>query len=349
MPRFLFDPSLASLSDHAECRAVIREGSRSFYAASRLLPASVRKPAFGLYAFCRLSDDAIDLGTGSTNALERLRDRLDRAAEGRPLPHPADRAMADLVRRHAIPRAVPQALLEGLRWDAEGRTYETLDDLFDYAARVAGTVGVMMTLMMGERSPEALARACDLGVAMQLTNIARDVGEDARLGRLYLPRQWLHEAGIDCASWLADPAPSDAIRVAVARLIEAAEMLYERARTGIGILPVGCRPAILAAALIYAEIGREIERNTYDSVTRRARVSGARKVHLLARSLAEAPLLSRGASEPALDSAAFLLDAVANGPSAPRRARRAIEDWRGSFVGVLETFERLQRAERFGD
>ncbi len=225
MPRFLFDPSLASLSDHAECRAAIREGSRSFYAASRLLPAAIRKGAFGLYAFCRLSDDAVDLGAGSTDALERLRDRLERVAEGRPLPHPADRAMADLMRRYAIPRAIPEALLEGLTWDAEGRTYETLEDLFDYAARVAGTVGVMMTLMMGERSPEALARACDLGVAMQLTNIARDVGEDARLGRLYLPRQWLSEMGIDCKSWLADPVPSDAIRVAVARLLDAAANL----------------------------------------------------------------------------------------------------------------------------
>lgn len=182
MPRFLLDPSLASLSDHAECRAAIRVGSRSFYAASRLLPAGVRRSAFGLYAFCRLSDDAVDLGGGSTDALERLRDRLARAAEGRPLPCPADRAMADLMRRHAISRAVPEALLEGFAWDAEGRTYDTLDGLLDYAARVAGAVGVMMTLLMGERSPEALARAADLGVAMQLTNIARDVGEDAQLG-----------------------------------------------------------------------------------------------------------------------------------------------------------------------
>ena len=349
MPRFLLDPSLASLSDHAECRAAIRVGSRSFYAASRLLPAGVRRSAFGLYAFCRLSDDAVDLGGGSTDALERLRDRLARAAEGRPLPCPADRAMADLMRRHAISRAVPEALLEGFAWDAEGRTYDTLDGLLDYAARVAGAVGVMMTLLMGERSPEALARAADLGVAMQLTNIARDVGEDAQLGKLYLPKEWLREAGIEPAAWLADPAPSDGIRRTVARLLDVAETLYERARAGIALLPTGCRPAILAAALIYAEIGREIERNAYNSVTRRARVSAARKVHLLARALAIAPGLSGGSSEPALDCAGFLLEAVAKARPAPRRARRAIDDWRGSFVGVLETFERLQRAERFGD
>ena len=87
----------------------------------------------------------------------------------------------------------------------EVRRYETLQDLDAYAARVAGSVGAMMTLVMGQRAPEIVARACDLGVAMQLTNIARDVGEDARAGRLYLPLQWLREAGIDPDAWLAKP------------------------------------------------------------------------------------------------------------------------------------------------
>ena len=128
--------------------------------------------------------------------------------------------MADLMRRYAIPAALPEALLEGLAWDAEGRSYETIDELFDYAARVAGAVGVMMALIMDVRSPQALARACDLGVAMQLTNIARDVGEDARLGRIYLPRQWLREAGIDADAWLSGPNLDERLRPIVARLLE---------------------------------------------------------------------------------------------------------------------------------
>ena len=205
MPRFSFD--LASRSDHRECREAIRQGSKSFYAASRLLPADVRQRAFALYAFCRLSDDAVDLSGGSMDAVGRLRERLARAAQRRPLPFAADRAMADLMRRSAMPAALPEALLEGLAWDAEGRTYETLEELYDYAARVAGAVGVMMTLIMGVRSPEALARANDLGIAMQLTNIARDVGEDARMGRIYLPRRWLREAGVDAEAFLASPEP----------------------------------------------------------------------------------------------------------------------------------------------
>ena len=258
MHPFSPDAALAAQDDHAACRDAIRQGSRSFYAASFILPSRVRAPAYGLYAFCRLSDDAVDVEGGSFTALERLRERLARAYEGRPHPVAADRAMADLVRRYAIPRAVPEALLDGLAWDAEGRRYETLDELFDYAARVAGTVGVMMTLMMGVRAPQTLARACDLGIAMQLTNIARDVGEDARAGRLYLPLCWLREAGVDPEAFLARPGATPALKGVVARLLREADALYTRARRGIAQLPLSCRPAILAAALLYAEIGREL-------------------------------------------------------------------------------------------
>jgi 15-cis-phytoene synthase len=349
MPQSSLERSLASVSDYEECRATIRKGSRSFYAAARLLPPAVRRLAFGLYAFCRLSDDAVDLEGGSQAALARLGDRLARASEGWPLPFAPDRTMADLLRRYAIPIAVPLALLEGLAWDAEGRTYESLDELCEYAARVAGTVGVMMTLLMGARSEQALARACELGIAMQLTNIARDVGEDARLGRLYLPRRWLREAGIDDAAWIANPTACAGIRSVVARLLEAAETLYARALSGIPLLPARCRPAILAAALIYSEIGREVERNGYDSVVMRARVGGARKLRLLARAAIGSPLLENDTHAPPLECTRFLIEAVANGNPASKRAPRVLADWHTSFLGVLGTFERLERAERFGE
>jgi 15-cis-phytoene synthase len=344
MPRFSFD--LASLSDHRECRRAIREGSRSFYAASRLLPAQMRKRAFALYAFCRLSDDAIDLSDGSADALDRLRDRLACAARGRPKPYAADRAMADLMRRCAIPPALPEALLEGLAWDAEGRSYETIDELLDYAARVAGAVGVMMTLIMEVRSPRALARACDLGVAMQLTNIARDVGEDARLGRVYLPKQWLREAGVDVDAWLAAPNLDERLRSVVARLLREADGLYSRAHAGIELLPANCRPAILAAALIYAEIGREIERNGFDSFTQRTRVSATHKFLLMARAMRGSPSLPEIAAAPPLACVNFLIEAARSSHLVQRKVPRSIAGWRESFIRVLGTFERLQRAER---
>ena len=337
---------LASARDRDHCRAAIKTGSRSFYAASLVLPAKVRGPAYGLYAFCRLSDDAIDLGGGSLAALDRLRERLDRAYAGRPLDHAADRAFADFLWRFSVPRALPEALLEGLAWDAEGRRYDTIEDLHAYAARVAGAVGAMMTLMMGARARPTLARACDLGVAMQLTNIARDVGEDARAGRIYLPLGWMRHAGLDPDEFLADPVLSDPLRGVVARLLGEAEWLYGRARSGVADLPWDCRPAILAAANLYAEIGREIERAALDSITRRARVSGARKIGLLGRALASAPWLNAVDSSPPLSAVGFLVDAVATAPAHVARPRP--EALGPQIMRVLEMFERLERAEQFG-
>ncbi|HTO66983.1 MAG TPA: squalene/phytoene synthase family protein, partial [Bradyrhizobium sp.] len=153
---------MSPVSDIAACRELLRGGSRTFFAASLVLPRSVSDPAIALYAFCRLADDAIDLDGGRSDAVGRLRDRLARVYAGKPLPLPADRAFADVVARFAIPRELPEALLEGLMWDAEGRRYETLNDLLDYAARVAGTVGAMMSLLMRRRDPAIVARACDL-------------------------------------------------------------------------------------------------------------------------------------------------------------------------------------------
>ncbi len=126
-------------------------GRARFFAASLLLPRSVREPASALYAFCRLADDAVDLEGDRVAALAQLRERLERAYEGRPLPFASDRALADVVARFAIPRALPEALLEGFEWDAAGRRYDDLSGLYAYAARVAGTVGAMMALLMGVR------------------------------------------------------------------------------------------------------------------------------------------------------------------------------------------------------
>ncbi|GEP00077.1 phytoene/squalene synthase family protein [Methylobacterium haplocladii] len=346
------DAPLASAADHAACRAAIRTGSKSFFAASTLLPPSVRVPSFGLYAFCRLSDDAVDEAGSRVCqriASDRLAHRLSLAYAGRPADSPADRALADLVARYAMPEALPRALLEGLSWDAEGRRYATLSDLTDYAARVAGAVGAMMTLIMGVRDPGVLARACDLGVAMQFTNIARDVGEDARAGRLYLPLDWLAEAGIDPDAFLAAPQASPAIRSVVARLLDAAEILYRRSESGIGGLPLGCRPAIRAARLIYAEIGRAIEANGLDSVTSRARVPGARKAALLARAALPVPALADTASPP-LPETAYLIEAVRDHPMPALADRRRLPAWwdvSGQIAHVLDLIEQLQERDAF--
>ena len=332
-------------ADRAACTASIRGGSKSFHAASLLMPRASREPAYALYAFCRLADDAVDHTHAKAAALARLRERLDRAYAGTPADDPADRAFAAMVRAVGMPRALPEALIEGLAWDAECRRYRTLSDLRAYSARVAGAVGAMMTVIMGVREPEVLARACDLGVAMQLTNIARDVGEDAREGRLFLPLDWLEDAGIDPDAFLAAPAFTPAIRRIVMRLLEEAELLYDRAAWGIRGLPGPVRPAIRAARLLYREIGRELARLDHDSIAQRAIVPAARKRLLMAEALfhPRCPMTGKGA--PALPETQYLVDAVLAVP-APRRFVRPTV---GAHIErVAEIWMDIEARERAG-
>jgi 15-cis-phytoene synthase len=282
--------STVAPADLAACTRLLRAGSKSFSTASLLLPRRVRAQATVVYAFCRVADDAIDSEPGTTAAaVDALRARLARAYAGAPDDDPVDRALAAVVADARVPRELFEALLEGFAWDVEDRHYETLDEVYAYAARVAGAVGAIMAVVMGRRAPSALARACDLGVAMQLTNIARDVGEDAARGRLYLPRAWL--------------------RAIVARLLDAADVLYRRADRGIAALPADCRVAIRAARLIYSDIGRAIAAAGYDSVTRRAVVSKGRKLWLLVRALRPRLGGRPDAAGPPLDAVVFLVEA----------------------------------------
>ncbi|WP_372621587.1 phytoene/squalene synthase family protein [Falsiroseomonas sp.] len=331
-------------ADMAACRAMLAGGSKSFHAASRLLPRRVAEPATALYAFCRVADDEIDLG-GGARALAGLQDRLEAIHAGAPMPHPADRAFARVVARFAIPRALPEALLEGLAWDAEGRCYETIADLEAYGARVAAAVGAIMTLLMGVRDPAALARACDLGVAMQFTNIARDVGEDARNGRLYLPRAWLREEGLDPDAFLAAPVFSPALGRVVARLLRAADMLYRRSESGIARLPRDCRSGIAAARFVYAEIGRQVERQGLDSVSRRAVVPRHRKLRLMARSLNMLAERPADLAAPPLEANRFLIEAVQAMPH-PVEAPLPVPAFRERLLWAVELFDRIDRPDR---
>lgn len=336
------DLPFASAADHAACRAALRTGSRSFHAASLLLPDWVRAPAVALYAFCRAADDAVDLGP--EDGLDAMRERLACAYAGRPRPFQVDRAFADVVAEFAIPRALPEALFEGFAWDAQGRRYDELADLHAYAARVAGAVGAMMAVLMGVRDPAAVARACALGIAMQLTNIARDVGEDARAGRLYLPRRWLVEAGIDPEAWLARPVHDPALSAVVQRLLREADALYAGSLGGIARLPASCRPAIHTARLLYAEIGREVERRGLDSVHGRATVPAHRKLRLFGQAWAASLRRDPGQDEPALPEAGFLVEAVAGigWPTLPSQPWWRVDT---RLLWIIDLFGRLERRQ----
>jgi phytoene synthase len=324
-------------ADIAACRDLLCGGSRSFFAASLLLPKRVRDPATALYAFCRVADDAIDLGDNPVAALAGLIARLDAAYAGTPYNSPIDRAFAATVQKFEIPKAIPAALIEGLAWDSEGRRYENFAALLDYAARVAGSVGVMMALVMSVRAPEALARASDLGVAMQLTNIARDVGEDARAGRLFLPLDWLAGAGIDPQAFLARPQFTPALGAIVQRLLDEASKLYQRAAAGIAMLPLDCRVGIGAAGRIYAAIGDKVAASACDSINQRARVPGRDKAKLALAAIPTAVLPKRAAETPALPANLFLIDSVPQILVVPKPS---------SIIKLLDLFERLERDQR---
>ena len=227
-----------------------------------------------------------------------------------------------------------------MAWDAVGRRYDDLSGVLAYSARVAAAVGAMMCVLMRVRDADALARACDLGLAMQLTNIARDVGEDARAGRLYLPQDWLTGAGIDPEAFLATPVATPAIRLAIARLLAEADRLYHRSEAGVAALPLGCRPGIMAARLIYAGIGQAVRRRNHDSITGRARTGRTQKLGWLGLAALKSggtAMMPRPAvlHAPPVEEVAFLVRAAAH--PVPSRGRS------DALLGVLAQLEARDR------
>ena len=192
----------------------------------------------------------------------------------------------------------------------------------------------MMCVIMRQRDSNVLARACDLGVAMQLTNIARDIGEDAREGRLYIPLNWMKEVGVNPNSFLKAPAPTPEIRELAHRLLSKAEILYQRSESGIVCLPRAVRPAMFSARHIYAAIGQEIRNNKYDSITLRAKTSRTKKVGLLLLSCAQAgaslmlPGPATRYAQP-LEQTKFLVDAA-------EVKKLDGSDWSERFISILE-------------
>jgi 15-cis-phytoene synthase len=333
---------LVSPADLAECRAMIKAGSKTFYTSSKLLPRRIRDAARQLYAFCRVADDVVDETDDIEAAVASLRLRLDAIYALKPEPFAADRAFADLALTYSIPRSLPEALIDGFAWDASGRRCQTIRDVFAYSVRVAGTVGAMMAIIMRARSEEAIARACDLGVAMQLSNIARDVGADAAIGRLYLPEDWMREEGLDPDAFLERPEPSEALARVLERLLQEADRLYAQSVAGIAMLPKPCRPAIHASRLLYSAIGHQVRSNAYDSVTRRAVVPKDKKFRLLANAIKASLFASEPVFYPVLDEAAFIVDAVTAAPE-PKPLPETLEE-RAEWVANL--FIRLANTDR---
>jgi len=276
-------------------KASIVKGSKSFRSASRLFDPEVREDAWPLYAWCRACDDTIDgqdHGHGHENLapeeqrrrLEHLYDQTRRALAGEPMADPTFAAFQRVAQRHQLPERWPLDLIDGFAMDVDHRVYRTIDDVMAYCWHVAGVVGVMMARVMGASDPEVLRRAQDLGLAFQLTNIARDVVEDAESGRVYLPADWLMEAGLaPTAEAVADPANRAKVHAVTARLLRLAEPYYDSARDGLRGLPFRSSMAIAAARGVYREIGRKVVRRGPGVWRRRVSVGRGTKLWLFSR------------------------------------------------------------------
>ena len=255
-----------------------------------------------------------------------------------------------VVRQTALPRHLLDMLIEGFAWDAQGRSYQTLRELHDYAARVAGSVGAMMCWIMGCRDHDALMRACELGVAMQLTNISRDVGEDARMGRLYLPQLLLGQAGLNVKAWMREPRFVPAVAQVVTQVLNEADRLYDQAMHGVASLPPDCRSAICAASLIYAEIGHQLRRSGLDSVNQRTVVSSSRKLVLLFMAWTQSGWIRMARQEPRpLQAVQAMVEACMQDPNEGVGASPAYFPSRSMnqrVVWVLELLEKRENLKR---
>ncbi|MEL6687263.1 MAG: phytoene/squalene synthase family protein [Pseudomonadota bacterium] len=287
-------------------RESIKVGSKSFSLASKVLPPVIRDDASMLYSWCRYCDDVIDgqeMGhgqiadyrDGQAERLEELRRLTQEALEGQ-AQDPIFQGFSKVMERNEIPHAHAFELLKGFEMDAEERVYRSLDDILDYSYHVAGVVGVMMAMIMGARAPETLDRASDLGLAFQLTNIARDVIDDAKADRVFVPQDLLtkHGAPIE-APLLAQKENWPTAHKAAVDLLDVAEGYYQSARTGIRELPFRCAWAITAALKVYREIGEVLRRDGPDAWEGRVGASSGRKVSLAL--MAGGPAITRKSAE----------------------------------------------------
>ncbi len=252
------DPFFDVPEDNA---TVIRGHSRSFSLAAKCLPGEIRRDVEKLYAWCRWCDDAVDSAPNRQAANERLtslRNDIERIFSGQTVRHPASQWLADLVEKRGIERQHAQELLWGMEMDLKAWQVEDEADLTLYCYRVAGVVGLMMCRLMGVCDLAAEKQAIQLGIAMQLTNIARDIAQDWHRGRCYLPKSW----GV--IEYKGQSLPTNAqVAPSVARLLKLAETYYANGQMGIDALPRTCRPAIVLASQLYREIGQQIRRNNY--------------------------------------------------------------------------------------
>jgi phytoene synthase len=272
-------------SAYEYCRQVTRQASKTFYWGSAFLPPAKRRAVWAIYALCRTVDDIVDEAASNSprvghlrgveepaQSLDYWRRALERIYEG----YGDDRdqiqcAWMDMLAQYPVPLQAAMDLLNGVEMDLRRNRYQTFDELYLYCYRVAGTVGLLTSPIFGYQREEALPRAVELGVALQLTNILRDIGEDACRDRIYLPQEEMerfHYSEADLMAGVVNDAFCDLIRFQIAR----ADEYYQRAQPGIALLSQDCRLAVSLSGTLYHSILDRIHLNKYNVFTQRASV-----------------------------------------------------------------------------
>jgi phytoene synthase len=273
-----------------ECRDIMTRGSKSFSLAAKLFDPQTRDAAIFLYGWCRYCDDQVDeVGKSADRAdlevrLKRLKEKTAAAFTFEPQTEAVFIALQHIVHRYGIPSHYALELIEGMAMDVRGVRYANLRELLLYCYRVAGTVGLMMSHVMGLRDESALRNAADLGIAMQLTNIARDIVEDAATGRIYLPLTWLDQAKI-APDRIGEPANREKLAMLTLRLLREADRYYRSGDAGLWHLSFRAACAVSAARQVYAEIGSLLVQRGARAWDQRTYVTGPRKIWVVVRGI----------------------------------------------------------------
>lgn len=278
---------------YAHCRKITSEFAKTFYLATRFLPYDKQRSTFAIYGLCRFLDNVVDemedlvaenridqLQVKST--LDEWKKNLSDTYEGKSSDNPILLAFSDVLIRHHIPIELPFELIDGVSMDLYKSRYETFEELYEYSYKVASVVGLMISEVFGYSDRSALGPAVDLGIAMQLTNILRDVGEDLRRDRIYLPAEDLRTFSVSEKDLVAHRL-NDSFKALMKFQIDRARSYYSRADKGIALLNKDSQIPVWLARHNYARILDRIEQNGYQVFTKRAHLSFSQKMAVLPR------------------------------------------------------------------
>lgn len=276
---------------YTECRRITRHHAKTFYMATRFLPNAKQRGIFAIYSLCRYIDDLVDEAEDLLEKeelsehdirikLASWKQKLQDTYEGRSFDNDILIAFADVLKRHHIPIEMPFELMEGVCLDLFKNRYATFGELYTYSYKVAAIVGLMTSQVFGYKSKEALGYAVDLGIAMQLTNILRDVGEDLEKNRIYIPQEDLQRFGVREQD-LFNHSQKDEVKALLSFQIERARRYYTRSDYGITLLSKDSRLPVYLARHNYSRILAKIEQNKYNVFDRRAYLTATEKLSIL--------------------------------------------------------------------